>query len=92
LVAGSQSPDDLLDGGFVHSLDLAFYNAHGAWGVENHGVSPDIEVEDDPKEARRARDPQLERACAVVMERLKKEPKPSMEHPPFPNYHKSGDK
>jgi tricorn protease len=93
LVAGSMAPDDLLDGGTVHSLDLAFYTTHGIWGIENHGVSPDIEVEDDPQKARQGGDPQLEMACTVVLERLKKAAKPSTpQHPPYPNYHRNGDR
>ena len=42
--------------------------------VENEGVPPDIEVEQTPADVIAGRDPQLERAIAIVMEELKKNP------------------
>jgi hypothetical protein len=51
----------LIDGGSVTAPHFAFYSPEGQWEVENHGVSPDIEVEMDPKAWRQGRDPQLEK-------------------------------
>lgn len=80
----------LIDGGFVTAPNLAFWNPFKKeWDVENHGVPPDVEVEFDPAVVRAGRDPQLEKAVAIVMEELRKNPLPVHEHPPFPNYHKS---
>jgi tricorn protease len=91
LVGHYTNPADLLDGGFAGTPNLAFYNTNGAWDVENHGVPPDIEVEYDPKAVRAGHDPQLEKAVEVVMELLKKNPPPpAPQHPPYPNYQKSG--
>ena len=91
LVGHYTNPGDLLDGGFAGTPDLAFYNTNGAWDVENHGVPPDVEVEYDPKAVRGGHDPQLEKAVEVVMDLLKKyPPPPEPQHPPYPNYHKSG--
>jgi tricorn protease len=56
--------------------------------VENRGVAPDVEVELDPFEVRQGRDPQLERAVALVMEELERNPPPQPRRPPYPNYHK----
>lgn len=39
----------LMNGGFVTAPRWAFYGLSGEWEVENHGISPDIEVEQDPK-------------------------------------------
>ena len=90
LVGHYTNPGDLLDGGYVGTPNLAFYNPNGTWDVENHGVPPDIEVEYDPKAARAGHDPQLEKAIEVVMELLKKNPPPpEPQHPPYPNYQKS---
>ena len=41
---------------------------NGNWEVENHGISPDIEVDLDPKSVREGHDAQLERAVEVVLE------------------------
>ena len=82
-------PDDLLDGGSVWTPDLAFYNPNGSWEIENHGVAPDLEVEDDPQAEREGHDPQLEKAVEVVRDLLQNKPTlKSVELPPFPNYYR----
>jgi tricorn protease len=78
----------LLDGGFVTAPRLAFWNPEGQWEVENYGVAPTVEVEQDPQAVRAGRDPQLEKAVEVVLEELKKNPLPRHQRPAFPNYHK----
>ena len=84
----ASTPDDLLDGGFVSTPDLASYDLRGQWPVENRGVVPDFDVEADPKALRAGHDPQLEKAVEVVLELLKQHPAPPPGvHPPFPNYH-----
>jgi tricorn protease len=86
LVGGNVDPDDLLDGGFLRTPNFAFYNLTGSWEIENHGVSPDIEVEDDPSLARQGHDAQLEKAIQLVMSLLQKESPPIVpQHPPFPH-------
>jgi tricorn protease len=91
LVGGYTNPGDLLDGGFMGTPNLAFYNTNGSWEIENHGVSPDVEVEEDPQAVRAGHDPQLEKAVEVVMDLLKKNPPPpAPHHPPFPTYQRSG--
>jgi len=76
----------LLDGGNVTSPNFGFFNPEGQWDVENHGVQPDIEVELDPKNVHDGHDPQLERAVAVALDQLKKNPPPEPKRPPYPNY------
>jgi tricorn protease len=78
---------NLMDGGGVTAPRVAFYNRNGEWDVENHGVPPDYEVELTPKEWAGGHDPQLEKAVAVVMDSLKKNPLPVAKRPTFPNYH-----
>ena len=77
----------LIDGGFVTAPRVAIYGLHGQWEVENHGVAPDIEVENDPAAVAAGHDPQLERAVEVTLETLKKNPVVEPDHPPYPNYH-----
>ncbi|HEY6944439.1 MAG TPA: PDZ domain-containing protein, partial [Candidatus Acidoferrum sp.] len=78
----------LLDGGFVTAPRGAIYGLHGEWEVENHGIAPDIEVENDPASVAAGHDRQLEKAVDVTMEALKKNPVVIPDHPPYPNYHK----
>lgn len=77
----------LADLGFVTAPNLAFYNLKGEWDVENRGVAPDVEVENDPALWRQGKDPQLEKAVELVMEQLKKSPPPEYRKPAYPNYH-----
>ena len=73
----------------VRAPDGAIYGLDGEWEVENVGVAPDIEVEFDPAEWRRGRDPQLEKGVALLMEELKKNPPLRSKRPPFPDYVKA---
>lgn len=77
----------LIDGGSVTAPHFAFYSPEGEWEVENRGVSPDIEVEMDPKAWRQGRDPQLEKAIEVAMAALQKNPPKPTKRPAYPNYH-----
>ncbi len=85
LVGVSQYPV-LMDGGNVTSPNFGFFSPQGEWDVENHGVAPDIEVELDPKAVHDGHDPQLERAVAVALDQLKKNPPPEPKRPAYPNY------
>ncbi|HHQ49326.1 MAG TPA: hypothetical protein ENK19_10655, partial [Acidobacteria bacterium] len=76
----------LMDGGRITAPRWAIYGLNGHWEVENHGVAPDIEVEQDPKLVREGHDPQLEKAVEVVLEQLAKHPLPKFERPPYPVY------
>jgi tricorn protease len=73
-----------MDGGEITAPNLAFYDPEKGWAVENEGVAPDIEVEMTPAEVIAGRDPQLERAIAIVMEELKKNPPVQAKRPPYP--------
>jgi len=91
LVGVQSLPEDLLDNSELLTPNLAFYSPDGTWDIENHGVPPDIEVEEDPKADREGHDPQLEKAIEVIMGLLKTNPPPSAPHlPPYPNYQQSG--
>jgi tricorn protease len=78
----------LLDGGFVTAPRVAIYGLKGEWEVENHGIAPDIEVENDPASVAAGHDRQLEKAVEVTMDALKKNPVVIPDHPPYPNYQK----
>ena len=63
------------------------------WGVENHGVDPDVEVLISPEDWAEGRDVQLETAVRLAMEALESRPaatppdvstRPSKQRPPLP--------
>ena len=76
----------LIDGGRITAPRWAIYGLHGEWEVENHGIAPDIEVEQDPKLVREGHDPQLERAVQEVLALLAKNPPPTFARPAYPVY------
>jgi tricorn protease len=78
----------LMDGGAVMAPSAAIWNPNGTYDVENRGIAPDIEVDQDPALVRQGHDPQLEKAIEVVMEELRANPLPQLKRPAFPNYQK----
>jgi tricorn protease len=76
----------LIDGGGVTAPRWALYGTKGDWEVENHGIAPDVEVEQDPALVRKGHDPQLEKAVQLAMEALAKSPPPKLVRPAYPNY------
>jgi tricorn protease len=77
----------LIDGGSVTAPHFAFYTPEGKWEIENRGVSPDIDIDFDPKAWRGGRDIQLEKGVEILMQELKKNPPKQSQRPPYPNYH-----
>lgn len=76
----------LMDGGSVTAPRWGLYGTKGEWEVENIGIAPDIEVEQDPALMRQGRDPQLERAVQEALDLLAKHPLPVLKKPPYPDY------
>ncbi len=75
----------LIDGGFITAPRGGFYDNDGEWAVENEGVAPDIEVEQLPAAINiDGVDPQLEKAIAVALELLAKNPVVLKPQPPDP--------
>ena len=81
----------LIDGGFVTAPRYAIYGLSGDWEVEGHGIAPDVQVEELPKDVAAGHDVQLERAVAVVMQQLKEHPVPVSPLPPYPDFQKGTD-
>lgn len=77
----------LMDGGSVTAPRWGLYGTQGAWEVENTGIGPDIEVEQDPALIRQGHDPQLERAVQEALRLLAAHPQPELRKPPYPDYH-----
>jgi len=76
----------LKDGGTVTAPRGAIGGLKGDWEVEGRGITPDIEIRQDPKLVREGHDPQLEAAVAKAMEQLRAHPYPSFPIPPYPNH------
>ena len=79
----------LLDGGGVTAPRYAIYGLTGDWEVENHGITPDVSIEETPKDFAAGHDTQLETGVNLVLEDLKAHPVPNYPVPPYPNYHQN---
>jgi tricorn protease len=65
---------ELVDGTHMTVPKFAFHFDEYGWGVENHGVDPDVEVLISPDDWTAGRDPQLETAVHIALEALEKQP------------------
>ena len=63
-----------IDGGSMIAPRGGFFTRDGKWAVENEGTSPDVDVENLPKDVIAGHDPQLERAVQEAMRLLKENP------------------
>jgi tricorn protease len=77
----------LMDDGSITAPRIAVEGLDNTFPVENHGVSPDVTVWQDPKLMRQDHDPQLERAVAIAVQQLENHPLPHYERPPWLDYH-----
>jgi tricorn protease len=76
-----------IDGGSMLAPRGGFFTREGKWAVENEGTSPDIDVENWPKDVIAGRDPQLERAVAEAMRMLAEHPvQRATKEPPPPTW------
>ena len=80
-VIGFDEMRELVDGTRITIPQLAFSFDRFGWGVENHGVDPDVEVDITPADWAQRRDPQLETAVRLALEALDKQ---SATSPPDP--------
>ncbi|MER5770100.1 S41 family peptidase [Streptomyces sp. NPDC001985] len=73
-VIGIDSRYSLVDGTLVTQPKYAFWLEGYAWGVENHGVDPDVEVVTTPQDHAAGRDPQLDEAVRMALAVLAENP------------------
>jgi tricorn protease len=92
-VIGYDNEHELVDGTQITVPRLAFWFEEYGWGVENHGVDPDVEVIMSPDDWAAERDTQLETAVRLALEVLQQRPavrppdartRPSKRRPPLP--------
>ncbi len=84
LVGLSGNPD-FVDGASISVPRFAFYELDGTWGVEGHGVAPDIEVIEDPALMQDGRDPQLIAGVEHLLAELASQPYLAPKRPGYPD-------
>ncbi|MFJ4684827.1 S41 family peptidase [Streptomyces sp. NPDC088789] len=73
-VIGIDSRYRLVDGTLITQPKYAFWLEGQEWGVENHGVDPDIEVVQRPQDWAAGADPQLDEAIRIALASLEETP------------------
>ena len=69
-LVGLQGGRPIIDGAFLAVPSFAYYDNDGTWGIEGHGVDPDIEVVADPGQWAQGIDVQLETAIEHMLEEI----------------------
>ncbi|HER43480.1 MAG TPA: hypothetical protein ENO08_03375, partial [Candidatus Eisenbacteria bacterium] len=76
----------LIDGGYCTVPTIGFIDVEkGDWAVENHGVDPDIEVQNLPHENVKGRDQQLEAAIEYLLKKIEEDPPKLPKRPASPD-------
>ncbi len=73
-VRGIRGEWPLLDDGYITVSEDTMYGLDSQWVIENHGVVPDIRVDDLPGDVMRGYDAQLHTAVDYLMNRIKAHP------------------
>jgi tricorn protease len=81
-VRGIRGEMPLMDGGYITRPEFSLYGLNSQWIIENHGVEPDIVVENTPDKTANGQDPQLERAISILMKDIQEHPKTLPHRPP----------
>jgi tricorn protease len=90
-VRGIRGYWQLMDGGYITSPEDAEYTLDSQWAVENHGVDPDIEIENQPADLLAGHDAQLEAAVDLMMKSIAGKPAGLPAPPPLlPAYPANG--
>ena len=81
-VRGIRGEMPLMDGGYITRPEFALYGLNSQWLVENHGVEPDIVIENTPDKLAEGHDPQLEKAVDLLLQQIREHPKTLPPVPP----------
>ena len=81
-VRGIRGYIPLMDGGYFTRSEFSLYGLDSQWIIENHGVEPDIVVDNRPDLVVKGQDPQLEKAIELVMKAIEEHPKKLPPRPP----------
>jgi len=74
----------LSDGGYARAPSAGVYGPEGKWLIEQHGVDPDIVVDNLPHATFNGADAQLDAAIQHLQQLIAKDPRPVPPPPPYP--------
>ncbi|MEQ1502672.1 MAG: S41 family peptidase [Myxococcota bacterium] len=73
-IVGIRNDKELVDGGMLTQPEFASWWPSGGWIVENHGIDPDMVVQNSPKDVAGGVDRQLDRAIAELTRLVVEQP------------------
>ncbi|MBV8082587.1 MAG: PDZ domain-containing protein, partial [Candidatus Eremiobacteraeota bacterium] len=73
-VIGIWPQHPLVDGTVTTQPEFSFWFTDVGWKVENHGAEPDYDIDIAPHDYRDGKDPQMDKALALILEALDKNP------------------
>jgi tricorn protease len=76
--------DFLVDKGIATAAEFGVYGPEGAWLIENHGVDPDMVVDNPPHATYLGEDAQLKAAITYLQKEIKDHPVEAPATPPYP--------
>ncbi len=89
-LVGISGGPTLVDGASVTAPSFAYYEKDGTWGIEGHGVDPDIKVIDDPAKMVDGGDPQLDAAIEQMKREIETNGYQPPKRPAYPDRSKFG--
>lgn len=85
-VVGIRGPIPFVDGGTLNRPEFAPYGLEGeGWVIEGRGVTPHIEIDNDPAKEYAGEDEQLNKAIEVVLEQMENYDYKELPIPPYPD-------
>ena len=89
-LVGISGGPQMIDGSSVTAPSFAYYETDGTWGIEGHGVDPDVEVIDDPAQMVDGGDPQMDAAISLMLAEIEANGYKAPSRPEYPNRVKMG--
>jgi len=83
-LVGTWDTPPFVDGGRFVAPRGGFFDINGEWAVEGEGITPDIEVIQEPKLVMQGKDPQLETAVSEALRLLQTQKVELKPEPPAP--------
>ena len=83
-LVGTWDTPPFIDKGRMVAPRGGFYDLNGKWAIEGEGISPDIEVSQNPSDVLKGHDPQLERGVQEALNLLKTQGVNLKPEPPAP--------
>ena len=83
-LVGTWDTPPFIDKGRMVAPRGGYYDLNGKWSIEGEGIAPDYEVQQNPSDVLRGRDPQLERAVEEALKLMKTQGVELKPEPPAP--------